>query len=120
MRSLHSGWLRIVVLLLLAVTTTTTAQAQPATRPSPPNIVLILADDMGYSDLGCYGGEIATPNIDALAAQGVRLTQCYNSARCCPSRAALLTGRYPHQIGIGAMIDGYAKWIRDAADRPSY
>jgi arylsulfatase len=85
-----------------------------------PNIVLILADDLGYSDLGCYGSEIATPNIDRLAAGGVRFTQLYNQARCCPSRAALLTGRYPHQVGIGAMIDDYARWIRDAADRPSY
>jgi arylsulfatase len=94
--------------------------APAATQPDRPNIVLILADDMGYSDLGCYGSEIATPNIDRLAADGVRFTQFYNQARCCPSRAALLTGRYPHQVGIGAMIDNYAKWIRDAADRPSY
>jgi arylsulfatase len=87
---------------------------------SRPNIVLILADDMGYSDLGCWGSEIATPNIDKLAAGGVRFTQFYNQARCCPSRAALLTGRYPHQVGIGAMIDRYAKWIRDAANSPAY
>ncbi|HEY7115180.1 MAG TPA: arylsulfatase [Tepidisphaeraceae bacterium] len=95
------------------------AQPRPAT-PTRPNVVLILADDMGYSDLGCYGSEIATPNIDRLAHDGVRFTQFYNQARCCPSRAALLTGRYPHQVGIGAMIDDYAKWIRDAANRPSY
>jgi arylsulfatase len=88
------------------------ATTQPAPRP---NIVLILADDMGYSDIGCYGGEISTPNIDSLARDGVRLTNFYNQARCCPSRAALMTGRYPHQVGIGAMIDGYAKWIREAA-----
>ncbi|MEM7473527.1 MAG: sulfatase-like hydrolase/transferase [Planctomycetota bacterium] len=66
-----------------------------------PNIVVVLADDLGYSDLGCYGGEINTPNIDALAANGVRLTQVYNSARCCPSRASLMTGLYPTQAGIG-------------------
>jgi len=66
-----------------------------------PNIVLILADDLGYSDLGCYGGEIDTPNIDALAAGGARFTQVYNSARCCPSRASLMTGLYPSQAGIG-------------------
>ncbi len=66
-----------------------------------PNIIVILADDLGYSDLGCYGGEIATPNIDALAAGGVKLTQVYNSARCCPSRASLMTGLYPSQAGIG-------------------
>ncbi len=69
-----------------------------------PNIVLILVDDMGYSDIGCYGSEIATPNIDRLAAEGVRFTQMYNGARCCPSRAALLTGLYPHQAGVGHMM----------------
>jgi arylsulfatase A-like enzyme len=68
-----------------------------------PNVVVILADDMGFSDVGCYGGEIHTPNIDRLAAQGVRFAQFYNMARCCPTRAALLTGLYPHQAGIGAM-----------------
>ena len=68
-----------------------------------PNIVLILVDDMGYSDLGCFGGEINTPNIDALAANGQSHTQFYNLARCCPSRASLMTGLYPHQTGIGEM-----------------
>jgi arylsulfatase A-like enzyme len=68
---------------------------------APPNILLILADDLGYSDLGCYGGEISTPNIDELARCGVRFTQLYNSARCCPSRASLMTGLYPSQAGIG-------------------
>jgi len=68
-----------------------------------PNILLILADDLGYSDIGCYGGEIATPNLDRLAAGGVRFRQFYNNARCCPTRAALLTGVYPHQAGVGAM-----------------
>ena len=71
-----------------------------------PNIVLILADDMGFSDLGCYGSEIPTPNLDRLAARGVRFTQMYNFARCCPSRAALLTGLNPHQAGIGHMTGG--------------
>lgn len=68
-----------------------------------PDIVLILADDLGYSDLGCYGGEISTPHLDALAADGVRLTQFYNTARCSPSRASLLTGLHPHQTGIGVL-----------------
>src|SRR3954453_1171017 len=68
-----------------------------------PNILLILADDLGYSDLGCYGGEIRTPHLDALAAGGLRFTQFYNCTRCCPSRASLLTGLYPHQAGIGSM-----------------
>ena len=70
-----------------------------------PNIVVILADDMGYSDVGCYGSEIATPNINALAKRGVRFTQCYNTARCCPSRASLLTGLYAHQAGVGHMVE---------------
>jgi arylsulfatase len=69
-----------------------------------PNIVVILADDMGFSDIGCYGSEIPTPNLDRLAADGLRFTQFYNTARCCPSRAALLTGLYPHQAGIGHMV----------------
>jgi arylsulfatase A-like enzyme len=68
-----------------------------------PNIVLILVDDMGYSDIGCFGGEIATSNIDRMASKGVQFTQMYNCARCCPSRASLLTGLYPHQAGIGHM-----------------
>ena len=68
-----------------------------------PNIIIILSDDLGYSDIGCYGSEIRTPNIDRLAENGVRLTQLYNSARCCPTRASLLTGLYPHQVGVGHM-----------------
>ena len=68
-----------------------------------PNIVLILADDLGFSDIGCYGSEIRTPNLDRLGQNGLRFTQMYNSARCCPSRAALLTGINPHQAGIGHM-----------------
>ena len=77
-----------------------------------PDIVVILADDMGFSDIGCYGSEISTPNLDALAANGLRFTQFYNTGRCCPTRASLLTGLYPHQTGIGRMVrdrgeDGY-------------
>lgn len=77
-----------------------------------PNIVIIMADDMGYSDLGCFGSEIHTPNIDALARQGVVMTNFYNTGRCCPSRAALLTGLYPHQTGIGDMTgnDGHPSY----------
>jgi len=70
-----------------------------------PNIVVILSDDMGYSDIGCYGSEIATPNLDRLAANGLRFTRFYNTARCCPTRASLLTGLYPHQAGIGHMMN---------------
>jgi len=71
----------------------------------PPNIILILADDMGYSDLGCYGGEVSTPNLDQLAYEGARFTQFYNAARCCPTRASLITGLYPHQAGMGGMVN---------------
>lgn len=69
-----------------------------------PNIVLIMSDDMGYSDIGCYGGEIETPTLNRLAAGGLRFTQFYNTGRCCPTRAALLTGLYPHQAGVGWMM----------------
>jgi len=71
--------------------------AQP-NASTPPNIVIILADDLGYSDLGCYGAEIETPHLDALAAGGLRYTQCYNTARCWPTRAALMTGYYAQQV----------------------
>ncbi|GAB5404530.1 MAG: arylsulfatase [Aureliella sp.] len=70
-----------------------------------PNIVIILVDDMGFSDIGCYGGEIDTPNLDSLAAGGLRYTQFYNSGRCCPTRASLMTGLHPHQVGIGHMTE---------------
>lgn len=79
---------------------------------SKPNILLIMADDMGFSDLGCYGGEINTPNIDFLARNGLRYTQFYNTSRCCPTRASLLTGLYNQQAGIGKMTD--------AEDEPGY
>lgn len=74
-----------------------------AAEPAKPNVLVIVADDLGYSDPGCYGGEIATPNIDALAKNGLRFRQFYNSTRCCPSRASLLTGLTPHQAGVGLM-----------------
>ena len=72
---------------------------------SRPNIIVILVDDMGFSDIGCYGGEIKTPNIDGLAAEGLRFKQFYNTGRCCPTRASLLTGLHPHQVGIGHMTE---------------
>ena len=68
-----------------------------------PDIVLIMADDLGFSDIGCYGGEIPTPHLDRLAGDGVRFTQFYNTSRCCPSRASLMTGLYSHQVGVGHM-----------------
>ena len=75
--------------------------AAPTTRP--PNFLIFLADDMGFSDAGCYGGEIETPNLDALAADGIRYTQFYNTARCWPTRAALLTGYYAQQVGFDVL-----------------
>jgi arylsulfatase len=74
-------------------------------KPARPNIVLILADDLGFSDLRCYGSEISTPCLDRLAASGLRMTQFYTTPRCCPTRAALLTGVYPQQAGIGDMME---------------
>ena len=88
------------VALAIALGTTCLVSRVAAGRP---NIVVMLADDMGFSDLGCYGGEIATPNLDRLARNGVRFNQFYNSARCCPTRACLLTGLYQHQAGVGHM-----------------
>src|SRR6266540_4725249 len=82
----------------------TLAAAAPNKRP---NIVLMMADDMGFSDLGCYGSEIDTPNLNRLASSGVRFTQFYNTARCCPTRASLMTGLYPHQAGVGHMMNDY-------------
>ena len=69
-----------------------------------PNVIIVMADDMGWSDIGCYGSEIETPNLDRLAKNGLRFTQFYNTGRCCPTRASLLTGTYPHQAGIGWMM----------------
>lgn len=100
------------------VTLGTAIQAAEPAKPAKPNIVVILVDDMGYSDLGCYGSEINTPNLDRLAANGVRFTQFYNTARCCPTRAALLTGLYQHQAGVGHMagndgLPGYQGYLND-------
>lgn len=79
--------------------------AKQKNKTSTPNIILIMADDMGYSDIGCYGGEVQTPNLDRLAGEGLRFTQFYNAARCCPTRASLLTGIYPHEAGMGGMVN---------------
>jgi len=78
-----------------------------------PNILLVMADDMGYSDISCYGGEMRTPNLDDLAKDGLRFTQFYNGARSCPTRASLLTGLYAHQTGIGHMVG-------TSSDQPGY
>jgi len=96
-----------------------TSAASAAANPVKPNIIVILADDMGWSDLGSYGSEIETPQLDSLARGGVRFTQFYNAARCCPTRASLLTGLYQHQAGIGHMVanDGIASYQGFLNDR---
>ena len=99
----HRVRLTAPVLLLSAISLGVWAQP-PGTRPAPrPNIIVIMSDDMGYSDIGCYGSEIETPTLDRLAAGGLRFSQFYNMARCCPTRASLLTGLHPHQAGMGHM-----------------
>ena len=105
-RARHSAASRSALLLLLVWLCMAAAALRcPAAGPatSPPNIVVVLADDLGFSDIGCYGSEIPTPNLDALAQNGLRFTSFYNTARCCPTRAALLTGLYSHQAGVGHM-----------------
>src|SRR5262245_30312890 len=84
-----------------------------------PNVLIVLVDDMGYSDIGCYGGEIGTPNIDGLAEHGARLTNFYNTARCSPSRASLLTGLHPHQTGVAELVnnDGPGGYPGSLSDR---
>lgn len=103
---------RIVILMLALVAVCSRAAERP-------NIILIMADDMGFSDIGCFGSEIPTPNLDRLAAGGMRLTQFYNTARCCPTRAALLTGLYSHQAGVGHMVEdkgtpGYRGFLNES------
>ena len=103
----------LVSLLVLALAV---AMAPAADKP---NIIVILVDDMGWADLGCYGSEIPAPHLDALAKGGLKFTQFYNTARCCPTRAALLTGLYSHQAGVGHMTDdkgvpGYRGRLNDS------
>jgi arylsulfatase A-like enzyme len=95
-------------------------EPQPAVAAAPPqpNILVILVDDMGFSDIGCYGSEIPTPNLDRLASNGLRFTQFYNTGRCCPTRASVLTGLYPHEAGVGHMteddgVPGYRGRLND-------
>lgn len=108
---------------LIQLVLATLALAYPAraaeSLAGKPNLVVILVDDMGFSDLGCYGSEIPTPHLDALARRGVRFTQFYNTGRCCPTRASLLTGLYPHQAGVGHMVEdrgapGYRGRLNDS------
>ncbi|SEI44926.1 arylsulfatase [Dyadobacter koreensis] len=105
---------------LLAWKSQNSVRLSNATEKQRPNIIVIMADDLGYSDIGCYGGEINTPNIDYLAQNGIRYRQFYNTSRCCPTRAALLTGLYNQQAGIGKMTEaegeaGYQGHISDNA-----
>jgi arylsulfatase A-like enzyme len=88
--------------IALAIFLANTGQSQNRELADLPNVLIIMADDLGYSDLGCYGGELATPTLDLLAKKGLRYSSFYTSARCCPSRASLLTGLHPHQTGIGS------------------
>lgn len=99
----ETGWSTLLRTAACAAVLTLGASPTASAQAAKPNIVIILADDLGYSDLGCYGGEVKTPNLDALASDGLRFTNFYNMARCCPTRASLLTGLYAHQAGIGAM-----------------
>lgn len=94
--------IRLLLILLLVFNINSILAIAQDNRP---NIILILADDMGFSDIGSYGGEVQTPNLDRLAQNGLRFRQFYNNARCCPSRASLMTGLYPHQAGIGHMTN---------------
>lgn len=107
---------RISLIPFLLCTTPLSSHAQ---KIQQPHIVLILCDDMGFSDLGCYGSEIHTPNIDKLAQDGIRFSQFKNTGRSCPSRAALLTGRYQHQVGMGWMaeVDEHRPGYRGQIDK---
>jgi arylsulfatase A-like enzyme len=98
-------WTTALPLLAYGLLTGPVAQAAAtADRGERPNIIIILSDDVGYSDIGCFGGEVRTPALDRLAADGRQFTQAYNASRCCPTRASLLTGLYPHQTGVGGML----------------
>ncbi|TWU47406.1 Arylsulfatase [Rubripirellula tenax] len=92
--------MRFYCLVLCLLTSSSVAIAA-----DKPNIIYILSDDMGFSDIGCYGSEIPTPHLDSLASKGLRFTQFYNTGRCCPTRASLMSGLYPHQAGVGHMMD---------------
>ncbi len=95
----------LAIALLLLFSFTQNKKESTKAKDTRPNIVIIMADDLGFSDIGCFGGEIHTPNIDYLANNGIRFTQFYNTSRCCPTRASLLTGLYNHDAGIGEMTD---------------
>ncbi len=98
-----------IKLPLIALNGLTALTATAQNNAQKPNIVVVLVDDLGYTDFSCYGGVVPTPNIDALAQRGVRMSQMYNAARSCPTRASLLTGLYPQQAGIGYMTGDLSK-----------
>lgn len=95
----------LLLLAMCCLSVQSYSQKGSIDKANPPNIILIMADDMGYSDLGCFGGEVKTPNIDGLANKGIRFTHMYTNAWCSPSRASLLTGLYPQQVGMGLLAE---------------
>lgn len=105
MKTFSTKALFTVTLILVICCLCSAAFGATAHSGKRPNIIVIMSDDMGYSDIGCYGSEISTPNLDSLAANGLRYTHFYNTGRCCPTRASLLTGLYAHQAGIGQMTN---------------
>jgi len=114
-KKIASTWAKsIVVFTVLTAMPGSCSPGQKATPAQKPNIIVILSDDIGYSDIGSFGSEIKTPNLDRLAAEGIRFTHFYNTARCSPSRASLLTGLYPHQAAMGHLA------TRPLWDEPGY
>ena len=105
-------------LLLAAFSLALTANSEPGTPNSRPNVIVIMTDDSGYTDLGCYGGEIDTPNLDRMAKNGLRFRNFYNNGRCSPTRASLLTGRDSAHAGFGAgTLGGWNREMKEPAYR---
>lgn len=105
-------------IFLCLATVPITEHATAQVKQQRPNIIIIMCDDMGYSDIGCFGSEIRTPHLDKMAEQGMQLTQFYANPRSCPTRASLLTGMYPTNAGIGQMdkdfgIPEYQGYLRN-------
>src|SRR6056297_791851 len=103
-----SGYLRLILwpALLMGAIVSCSNPSGKSESSVPPNIILILADDLGWSDIGCYGSEVETPNLDRLAEEGIRFTNMHNTSKCFPSRASLLTGLYAQQVGYGKDFRG--------------
>src|SRR5687767_9426423 len=102
-RNICNSWTLLLSFIIFSSCTGNRKNSKVVKNDNQPNIILILADDLGYSDIGSYGGEIHTPNLDYLAENGIRFTRFYNTSRCCPTRASLLTGLNNKQAGIGEM-----------------